>query len=81
MSQGCACIASDYKGRQREIIRNENEGVLCEPENITQLAEAIKRLINEKEKREHIARNAIERSKEYSLDKIMQKWDEILYKQ
>ena len=29
MSQGCACVACDFKGRQREIIRNDSEGLIC----------------------------------------------------
>ena len=29
MSQGCACIACDWKGRQKEIIRSREEGLVC----------------------------------------------------
>lgn len=77
MSQGCACVACDYKGRQREIIGSEEAGLLCEPEDNEQLAAAIKRLIVDEKLRESIQANAIERSRYFSLDNTMKRWDYI----
>ena len=34
MSQGCACISFDDGGRQREIIRSDEEGIIVEDYNI-----------------------------------------------
>lgn len=78
MSQGCAPIACDYKCRQREIITCDREGLLCEPDNPKALAESIEKMIVNEEYRQNVQSNAIERSKYYSLDKTMDRWDEII---
>jgi len=80
MSQGCACVACDYKGRQKEIITSEKQGLTCEPENIEELANAILSLIQDKNKREEIGKNAIIRSMDFSIDRIMEKWENIFQK-
>lgn len=45
MSQGCATIACDYKGRQAEFIQDGNNGLLIQPGNATAIADAINKLI------------------------------------
>ena len=77
MSQGCAPIACDYKGRQREIITSDEEGIICPVDDVGALAKAIDRMIEDDEYRHQTQRNAIERSKYYSLDNIMDRWEEI----
>ncbi len=123
MSQGCACVACDYKGRQREIIcpNGENEsfkfqkcqdskelepgttetcnlkpvttplhgvevcenGILCEVESVEALAEGIKRMMEDEEYRKEVQKNSVERSKAYSINQIVQRWenlfDQIIY--
>lgn len=137
MSQGCACIACDYKGRQREIIApNEGEcldsslkfqdssvdgqkesediyvpnskisqkqeiaeepqtrnlkpetrnlpveaceiGILCEPDNVEALSDAMTKMIMDEKYRESTRQNAIERSKYYSIDRTMDRWEQLL---
>lgn len=96
MSQGCACIACDYKGRQREIMcpeghgsmfnvqRSNNKvelcetGILCEPDDVEALAEAMKKMIVDDEYRESVRKNAIERSKYYSIENTMDRWEKLL---
>lgn len=97
MSQGCACVACDYKGRQREILNpssalpeGEGEpnrkieitenGVLCEPENIDALAEGIEKMICDEEYRRITQWNAIKRSKYYSLESTIDRWESMLNK-
>lgn len=102
MSQGCACVACDYKGRQREIMsptqdqsfetRNLNPetrnrkfeacdtGILCEPDDVDSLASGIQKMIEDNEYRDSVRLNAIERSKYYSIENTMDRW-EILLKQ
>ena len=97
MSQGCACVACDYKGRQREILNpssalpeGEGEpnrkieitenGILCEPDDVEALAEAIKKMIEDNEYREGIRANAIKRSKYYSLENTNDRWESMLNK-
>lgn len=96
MSQGCACIACDYKGRQREIMCPEGQGskfnvqssnntvelcetgILCEPDNVESLAAGIQKMIEDAEYRECVRKNAIERSKYYSIDNTMDRWESLL---
>lgn len=98
MSQGCACVACDYKGRQREILcpdgqessskfqvqslNNEVEvcenGILCEPDNVESLTEAIKKMIMDDEYREGVRVNAIERSRFYSIENTVERWEKYL---
>ena len=96
MSQGCACIACDYKGRQREIMNPQGQsskfnvqssnnkveqcetGILCEPDDVEALAEAMKKMIMDDEYRESVRANAIERSKYYSIENTIDRWELLL---
>lgn len=77
MSQGCACVACDYKGRQREIIQNENQGIVCPVDDVGALAVAIEKMIDDESYRTKCQKNAIERSKYFALSNIMEKWNDI----
>lgn len=77
MSQGCACIACDFNGRQREIIQNDNQGIICSNDNYMELADAIKRMIDDDKYRERSRVFAIERSKYYLIDKTIDRWEHI----
>ena len=77
MSQGCAPIACDYKGRQREIITTDEEGVICPVDDAETLAKAIDKMISDDEYRHRVQANAIERSKYYSLENIKDRWERI----
>ena len=79
MSQGCACIACDYKGRQREIIQNDSQGLCCEPDDVDALAEAMRKMITDDQYRESVRMKAVERSKFYSLENTTQRWEELLH--
>ena len=99
MSQGCACVACDYKGRQREIFEELKDGrieelksgsyeeckngILCPPDDVEALAEGIKRMMEDEEYRKEVQSNCVERSKAYSVDRIVQRWenlfDQIVY--
>ena len=74
MSQGCACIACDYKGRQREIIRNDKEGCCIEPENVHKLADAMLRMVKDDAYRQSIRSQAVTRAKDYNASGIADKW-------
>jgi len=80
MSQGCACVACDYKGRQREIIRNDNQGIICPVDDVDALVNAMEKLIVDEPYRQECQKNAIERSKYYALPNIMNQWNEIFKK-
>lgn len=80
MSQGCACIACDYKGRQREIIEKKDYGLLCPVNNVIALQESIESLICKEELRRKLQQNSPKRAIKYSLEHIMIRWDEIFKK-
>ena len=77
MSQGCAPVACDYKGRQSEIITNVKEGLICPVDDVGALSNALNKMITDDNYRRNTQHFAIERSKNYSLDKIMDKWKEV----
>ena len=78
MCFGCACIACDYKGRQREIIDDRLNGLICQPDNVDQMAKKISTLIEDDALRGYLQVNAIEKAKMYNLNTIMDKWNDIL---
>ena len=93
MSQGCACVACDYHGRQREIFEELKDGrieelksgsyeeckngILCPPDDVEALAEGIKRMMEDEEYRKEMQRNSVERSKAYSVERIVQRWENL----
>jgi GalNAc-alpha-(1->4)-GalNAc-alpha-(1->3)-diNAcBac-PP-undecaprenol alpha-1,4-N-acetyl-D-galactosaminyltransferase len=79
MSQGCACVACDYKGRQGEIITNDKDGLLCEPESIDDLAHAMEKLILDDEYRKILQKNAIERADFYNVNHIISMWERLMF--
>ena len=78
MSQGCACVACDYNGRQREIITQDIEGLVCTPDNINDLADAVRRLIENEQLRKMIQKQSIERSKYYQIGAVIARWESLL---
>ena len=78
MSQGCACVACDYKGRQKEIITSEKQGLICEPENVEELSKTILGLVQDEDKRKEVGKNAITRSHDFTIEIIMNKWECII---
>lgn len=77
MSQGCACVACDYGGRQREIVGSDENALCCTPDDIDGLASAMYLVMNSKELRLKLQKNAIERSKMFLTGKITDRWEEI----
>lgn len=74
MSQGCACIACDYKGRQSEIITKNSEGILSPCDDYLELSNNIEKLLTDKQLRNVLQLNALERSRAYSLSNIIDRW-------
>ena len=95
MSQGCAPIACDYKGRQGEILCPEGvssfksqdssleiceNGILCEPENVEALALAMDKMISDEEYRRKVQQNAAKRTEFYNLERTGERWEKFLEK-
>ncbi|KHF38264.1 glycosyltransferase family 4 protein [Halalkalibacter okhensis] len=78
MSNGLACISFDCKVGPREIIKNNTDGLLVEPNNIEELASKIINLINDSKLRNSLAENAMLKAKLFSTETIMSEWDYFL---
>jgi GalNAc-alpha-(1->4)-GalNAc-alpha-(1->3)-diNAcBac-PP-undecaprenol alpha-1,4-N-acetyl-D-galactosaminyltransferase len=78
MSQGCACIAADYNGRQKEIFGPSHCGLPCKTEDAMDLAEKMKLLMVHPEDRLPMQQLAVERSRDFSVEKIAAKWEALL---
>lgn len=78
MSQGCACIAADYKGRQAEIITDGINGLLCPTESSDAISEQLERLIVDERLKLSLQEKGIERSKEYLVEGYAEKWEKLL---
>lgn len=78
MSQGCACVACDYKGRQAEIFGGNESGLACEVDSVVSLQHAMTAVLDNPELREHLRQNAVERSRVYSVNRVMERWDNLL---
>lgn len=80
MSQGCACIACDYRGRQSEIITNESEGLCIPPDNVESLAKAIEKMIVDESYRKTTQANALKRVSFYDPIKTAHRWESLINK-
>lgn len=70
MSQGCATIACDYKGRQAEYITNYVNGLLCEPDNPQMLGEMICYLIENEDVMTKLQKEAIQSVEEFAEENV-----------
>lgn len=78
MSQGCAPVATDYKGRTASIIIDSKTGFLCFPEDVEGLCEGLRKMIFDAPYRLEVQRNSIERAKCYVPDQIISLWEKKL---
>jgi glycosyltransferase involved in cell wall biosynthesis len=76
MSQGCAPVACDYKGRQKEILGDC--GICCKPDDVGALAASIKKMMVDDTFRKQSQGDALRRSKDFSKERIIDKWESIL---
>ncbi len=79
MSAGCACVATDIGGLSNVIINGHN-GILIRP-IAEDLREAVTYLINNKERRLYLAKNAKQTIKDsFSLEIWRKRWKDFLLK-
>lgn len=80
MSCGLPCVAFDCLCGPRDIIADGKDGLLVQNGNIAELAEAIRRLLEDKALRNTLGEAAVLKSQQFSLPTIMAQWDK-LFKQ
>ena len=78
MSQGCAAIACDYKGRQTEIVEDGVNGLICPPEDIETLAKKIELLISDKALREQFQQAAPSSVKKFDEIKVARRLEKLI---
>ena len=78
MSCGVPVIAYDCPCGPRAIISNNENGLLIENDNQEQFASNLERLIENSELRKKIGSKAQEFVKDYDIDAIMKKWNDLL---
>lgn len=77
MSQGCAPVACENLGRTKEIITNENEGLLFMTSSVEDMVRKLSRMIAEEDYRKKVQRAAIQRSEYYKTDHIIDMWEDM----
>ncbi|WP_432662623.1 glycosyltransferase family 4 protein [Wukongibacter baidiensis] len=80
MTVGMPVVATDCLCGPREIITDQVDGVLIEPENIEELAESMHELMNDENKRRYIGENAKESIKRFEINNVMEMWSEVIEK-
>lgn len=77
MSQGCACIACDYGGRQKEIVGDKKNAICCKVDDVSDLSKALEKVMCNEDLRISLQKNGIERSKCFDVNKIIDRWEAI----
>ncbi len=78
MACGLPAVSFDCPTGPSDIIRDGVDGVLVPREDVDALAEAIKRLMKEKEVRRRLASRAPEVKARFDVEKVMGQWDRLL---
>lgn len=78
MATSNAVVAFDCPVGPREIITHEKDGLLIEEANIIQLADEIKKLINNENRISQLADGGLQRSQKYQQQSIVMLWHKLL---
>lgn len=78
MSYGVPCVAFDCPYGPSDIIRNKEDGLLAENENVDSLIQSISILIENKKLRKEYSQRARENVKRYLTSEIMPLWFNLL---
>lgn len=81
MALGLPCISTDCKpGGAREIIRNNEDGIIVPIDNSEQLANAIRTVLNDSVFAEKLGNNALHNISRFDSKVIYKKWSDYLKK-
>lgn len=74
LSNGCACISTDCPTGPSEIIRNNENGLLIQNEDIDDMTKSIDRLYSDENMKQRFVSNAQQSISHLSIDKIAKEW-------
>lgn len=77
MSYGCVPFVYDTYESLHDIIDDGKNGIIAKPFNKEEMARRIQELIDNNDKYVAMQQNAIEKVKTFSIEKIVDKWEEI----
>jgi glycosyltransferase involved in cell wall biosynthesis len=77
MACGCPVVVTDNGGTNEYIVNNVN-GLVCPIRDSDCLYDKVVSLLNDKDKREQLAKNGLSTAKEYSYDKMISKFTELI---
>lgn len=78
MECGLPVIAFENSGPKEIIDKNNINGILVKRNDINKLAYEIIKLIEDQDKRKFISKNSIKRAKDFSINNIICKWNEVI---
>jgi glycosyltransferase involved in cell wall biosynthesis len=78
MACGLPVVSFDCPSGPSEMIQDGVNGLLVPPENIQELSSALERLMSSAELRKKLGEQARKITEPYSLDKIVQSWEELI---
>lgn len=78
MSQGCACISFDFDGAITEITGHEKGCLIIADNNLEEFKDGLSALLDDENLRLKISSLAIESVKQYSVDRFIKHWNQIL---
>lgn len=78
MQNGCPVISTDAPYGPRDIIRNNEFGILCPVGDYHKMSEEISRLLNDDDLRNHYIKKGYERVKDFDAKKIIEEFYSII---
>jgi glycosyltransferase involved in cell wall biosynthesis len=77
MAYGLPAVVTDVGGNAEVVLQGHN-GLVVEPGSVERLTDAIKHLLANGEERRRMGKNGLERAKEFDLDLLMSRLQEVL---
>jgi glycosyltransferase involved in cell wall biosynthesis len=78
MSFGIPVVAFDCKTGPAEIVIHGRTGLLAPPEDVPALSQAMGRMIGDSVFRCECARKALQRARDYSIERILKEWRKLI---
>ncbi|HAH45814.1 MAG TPA: glycosyltransferase family 4 protein, partial [Planctomycetaceae bacterium] len=75
---GLACISFDCESGPAEIIQSETDGLLVPAGSVSELAQALKRLMGDDSLRRRLAVEALQITERFSAEAYFQHWEQLI---